>query len=166
MATDPSHVMLFVHEVGGTYRRATPQEVVASANQAARGLFRRGSSIGCPSEAVPYLRSKLCRNKREVFGCLFLDTRHQVLGFERLFTGTIDACMVYPREVVKSALKRNAAAVILAHNHPSGDPKPSASDREITARLKAALALIDVRVLDHIVIGAGDHRSMADLGQI
>jgi DNA repair protein RadC len=166
MATDPTTVMLFVHELGGSYRRATPQEVLASAGKAARALFRRGSSIQNPSDSAAYLRTKLRGSEREIFCCLFLDQKHRVLGFEKLFFGSISEAKVYPREVVKSALKRNAAAVILCHNHPSGDAKPSAADREVTARLKAALAVVDVRVLDHIVIGDGDHRSMAELGQL
>jgi DNA repair protein RadC len=89
----------------------------------------------------------------EVFACLFLDTRHRVIAFEELFRGTIDGASVHPRELVRRALEHNAAAVILAHNHPSGVAEPSAADRQITTRLKDALALVDVRVLDHCVVG-------------
>jgi len=100
----------------------------------------------------------------EVFAVLFLDNRHRVLAFEELFRGTIDGASVHPREVVRRALHYNAAALILAHNHPSGVSEPSSADRRITERLQAALALIDVRVLDHIVVGHGEFTSFAERG--
>ena len=103
---------------------------------------------------------------QEVFGCLFLDNRHRVIGFEELFYGTIDCASVHPREVVKRVLHHNAAAVIFSHNHPSGVAEPSQSDQRITDRLKAALDLVDVRVLDHIVIGDGETVSMAERGMV
>ncbi|MNP67156.1 hypothetical protein D3C76_1629500 [compost metagenome] len=99
-----------------------------------------------------------------MFGCLFLDSRHQVLAYETLFRGSIDNTSVHPREVVKRALANNAAAVILCHNHPSGNTDPSQSDRVLTKRLQNALELIDVRVLDHFIIGDGDPLSMAEYG--
>ena len=102
----------------------------------------------------------------EVFASLFLDNRHQVIEYEELFTGTIDGASVHPREVVKRALYHNAAAVIFAHNHPSGVAEPSKADRSITSRLTAALALIDVRVLDHFVIGDGEVVSFAERGWV
>lgn len=100
----------------------------------------------------------------EVFGCLFLDSKHQVLSFETLFRGSIDNTSVHPREVVKRALANNAAALILCHNHPSGNSDPSQADRVLTKRLQKALELIDVRVLDHFIIGDGDPLSMAEYG--
>jgi DNA repair protein RadC len=100
----------------------------------------------------------------EVFGCIFLDNRHRVLGFDELFRGTIDNTTVYPREVVRQALHRNAAAVILAHNHPSGVPEPSDADRLITRRIRDALDLVDVRLLDHVVVGDGACVSLAGRG--
>ena len=100
----------------------------------------------------------------EAFLCLFLDNRHRVISCEEMFRRTVDSAQVYPREVVKRALVLNAAAVILAHNHPSGEAEPSHADRAITARLKDALALIEVRVLDHLVIGDGVATSMAERG--
>ena len=100
----------------------------------------------------------------EVFACLYLDNRHRVLHFEELFRGTIDGASVHPREVVKAALHRNAAAVILAHNHPSGVAEPSAADRQITERLKSALQLVEIRVLDHLVVGDQDCVSFAERG--
>lgn len=99
-----------------------------------------------------------------MFVALWLNTRHQLIEYEELFRGTIDATAIFPREVVKAALGRNAAAVIFAHNHPSGNATPSAEDRNITARLKQALTLVDVRVLDHVVIGGTTMASMAELG--
>ena len=102
----------------------------------------------------------------EVFGCLFLDTRHRVLTFEVLFQGSIDSTTVYPRQVIKRALAHNAAAVILCHNHPSGICEPSPADRVVTRRLQEALELIDVRVLDHFIVGEGDPLSMAEYGWI
>ncbi len=101
---------------------------------------------------------------QEIFCCLFLDTRHRVLAFEELFRGTLDGAAVYPREVVKKALAHNAAAVILAHNHPSGVAEPSRADEALTQRLKDALALVDIQVLDHLVVGDGDITSFAERG--
>jgi DNA repair protein RadC len=102
----------------------------------------------------------------EVFACIYLDNQHRVLAFDELFRGTIDGASVYPREVVKAALKRNAAALILAHNHPSGVAEPSAADRQLTRRLKDALALVDIRVLDHVVVGDGETVSLAERGWV
>lgn len=107
---------------------------------------------------------RLAHLEREVFLCLFLNTQHQLLTTEELFQGTIDASSVYPREVVKRALALNAAAVIFAHNHPSGIPEPSQADQRITLRLRDALALVDIRVLDHIVVGGTSTVSFAERG--
>lgn len=100
-----------------------------------------------------YLILQLAQFEEEHFSMILLDNQHRVIGFENIFRGTIDGASVYPREVVKTVLAHNAAAVILAHNHPSGNPEPSGSDRALTNRLKEALALIDVRILDHIIVG-------------
>ncbi|BEI24563.1 RadC family protein [Vibrio fluvialis] len=118
---------------------------------AARGL--RGDQYCNPDATKTYLSCKLRHYEREVFAVMLLNNQHQLIAFEELFYGTIDAASVYPREVVKAALKANAAAVIFAHNHPSGDATPSHADKQITQRLKEALALVDIRVLDHIVVG-------------
>ena len=115
--------------------------------------IRRGDALTSPASTKQYLRLQLAAEKAEVFCCLFLDNRHRVIAFERMFAGTIDGASVYPREVVREALQQNAAAVIFAHNHPSGVAEPSRADEQITQRPKDALALIDVRVLDHIVVG-------------
>lgn len=111
-------------------------------------------SLTSPGDSRDYVKLKLAEYEHEVFACLFLDQRHHVIAFEELFRGTIDGASVYPREVVKEAIKHNAAAVIFAHNHPSGNAEPSEADQRITKRLKDALALIDVRVLDHLVVGS------------
>jgi DNA repair protein RadC len=110
------------------------------------------------------LQAQLRSEAREIFAALFLDNQHRVLAFERLFAGTIDSAMVYPREVVKHALRCNAAALIVAHNHPSGVAEPSQSDRRITERLRDSLALVDVRLVDHIVVGANDCVSFSERG--
>lgn len=116
-----------------------------------------------PEDSKNYVKLQLALYEHEVFACLFLDNRHRVIAFEKLFRGTIDGASVYPREVVKSALGHNAAAVIFAHNHPSGVAEPSKADENITQRLKSALELIDVRVLDHLVVGE-DIVSFAERG--
>lgn len=129
----------------------------------AEGL-KRDSALESPQQVRDYLKARLRHEPHEVFGCLFLDTRHRVLAFEALFHGTIDGASVYPRQVVKRALAHNAAAVILTHNHPSGIAEPSQADRLLTTRLKDALALVDVRVLDHFIVGDGEPLSMAEYG--
>lgn len=129
----------------------------------AEGL-KRDSALESPQQVRDYLKARLRHEPHEIFGCLFLDTRHRVLAFEALFHGTIDGASVYPRQVVKRALAHNAAAVILTHNHPSGIAEPSQADRLLTTRLKDALALVDVRVLDHFIVGDGEPLSMAEYG--
>jgi DNA repair protein RadC len=110
------------------------------------------------------LREALGHLPHEVFSCLFLDTRHRLIRYEEMFRGTIDGAAVYPREIVKQALSFNAAAVILSHNHPSGDAEPSEADRSITIRVSKALSLVDVRLLDHLVVGADEVVSLAERG--
>ncbi|MEH6650259.1 MAG: DNA repair protein RadC [Motiliproteus sp.] len=116
------------------------------------------------AETGRFLSSRLRHRKREVFALLLLDNQHRLLRYKELFEGTLDAAAVYPREVVKLALETNAAAVILAHNHPSGVAEPSLADQQITSRLVDALALVDIRVLDHLVIGEGRPVSLAERG--
>ena len=111
-------------------------------------------ALTSPEASKDYVKLQLARYEHEVFACLWLDNRNRVINFNKLFRGTIDGASVYPREVVKAALKHNAAAVIFAHNHPSGVAEPSHADEAITRRLKEALSLIDVRVLDHLVVGS------------
>ncbi len=123
-----------------------------------------GEIIRSPADTEAFLKARLCHLGHELFCCLFLDNRHRVLRFDEMFRGTIDGTSVYPREVIKEALAVNAAAVILAHNHPSGVAEPSAADERITRRLKSALELVDIRLLDHLVIGDGRATSLASRG--
>ena len=122
------------------------------------------TALSNPSAAVVMVKLMLAEEEQEIFGALFLDNKHRLIAFERLFAGTVNEASVYPREVVKRALKLNAAAVIFTHNHPSGVPEPSSDDERITDRLQTALSLIDVRVLDHIVVGGLSHVSFAERG--
>jgi DNA repair protein RadC len=125
-----------------------------------------GEPIRSPGDTEAFLQARLRHLGHEVFCCLFLDNRHRVLRFEELFRGTIDGTSVYPREVVKEALAVNAAAVILAHNHPSGVAEPSQADERITKRLKSALELVDIRLLDHLIVGDGCATSLASRGML
>jgi len=129
-------------------------------------VLLRSNPLESPQATEQYLMSILRDNPHEVFACLFLDTRHRVIAFEELFHGTIDGATVYPRVVAEKALQHRAAALIVAHNHPSGISEPSLADQAITRRLKDALALLDIRLLDHFVIGEGAPVSMAARGLI
>lgn len=129
----------------------------------AEGLHREGP-LSSPGEVREYLVARLRDRPYEVFCCLYLDNRNRLITIEELFRGTIDGASVHPREVVRQAMTHNAAAVILAHNHPSGVAEPSQADEAITQRLKSALALVDIRVLDHLVIGDGRTVSFAERG--
>ncbi|MGH8455067.1 MAG: RadC family protein [Nevskiales bacterium] len=124
----------------------------------------RGDVLSDPDATRRFLQLRLRHQPHEIFACLYLDNQHRVLDFEELFRGTLDGASVYPREVVKAALRRNAAALIFAHNHPSGIAEPSAADRSLTRRLREALALVDIRVLDHLVVGDGAVVSLAERG--
>ena len=126
--------------------------------------LRRDSALESPQAVRDYLKSLLRHEHHEVFGCLFMDSKHRMLAFEVLFRGSIDSASVYPRQVVKRALAPNAAAVIFCHNHPSGVPEPSEADRTLTQRLTEALDLIEVRVLDHFIVGDGEPLSMVEHG--
>ena len=127
---------------------------------------RPGEALSSPDETRSYLRLRLAERKNEVFGCVFLDNRHRIIEVTELFQGTIDGASVHPRVVVQKALACNAAATLLFHNHPSGVAEPSHADEAITRRLKKALALVDVRVLDHFVVSAGETVSFAERGLV
>lgn len=131
----------------------------------AAGL-ERGEALTDPAAAGRYFAQRLRGHPHEVFAVLFLDARHRALAFEELFRGTIDGAEVHPREVVRRALAHNAAAVIVGHNHPSGSAEPSAADRAVTARLKQSLGLVDIRLLDHFVVGDGAPVSLAARGWV
>lgn len=148
----------------GRAKYAQLQAVLEMARRHLAEQLRRDSALESPQAVRDFLKARLRHEAHEVFACLFLDGRHRVLAFEVLFHGSIDSASVYPRQVVKRALAHNAAALILSHNHPSGITEPSQADRRLTQRLKDALALVDVRVLDHFIVGDGEPLSMAELG--
>lgn len=152
------------HKGLGAAKRAQLLAVAELGRRYAQTVLTRGEALSSPADAQTYVAARLRDLPHEVFACLFLDTRHRVIAFEELFRGTLDGASVYPREVAKAALRHNAAALILAHNHPSGVAEASAADLAITRRLKDALALLDVRVLDHIIVGDGAPSSLAQAG--
>ncbi|MGH8272311.1 MAG: RadC family protein [Gammaproteobacteria bacterium] len=148
----------------GPAKYAQLQAVLELARRHLREEIERGEAITSPAKTREFLMAQLRDRPHEMFCCFYLDTRHRMIGFEELFRGTLDGASVHPREVVKSALAKNAAAVIFAHNHPSGVAEPSDADRRLTRRLSDALALVDVRVLDHFVVGDGETVSFAERG--
>ncbi len=146
--------------------KASIKELFALAEQTYWEDILIGPALTRPDDSGSFLKAKMMHLPYEVFAVLFLDNRHRVLGFKELFRGTIDGASVHPREVVRECLNFNAAAVIFAHNHPSGVAEPSRADRAITNTLRDALNLIGVRVLDHLVVGQGAPVSMAARGLI
>lgn len=140
------------------------QSVITLAMKVLSIKHRAGRVLSKPDETRDFLRLRLADYRNEVFGCLFLDNRHRIIAVRELFQGTIDGASVYPRVVVQQAMEVNAAAMVLFHNHPSGVAEPSHADEAITRRLKDALALVDVRVLDHFVVSAGESVSFAERG--
>ncbi|ENG0045684.1 DNA repair protein RadC [Pseudomonas aeruginosa] len=155
---------LLVRDAQGRYLPASVDQILDAARQAIDQKVQRGMSFTSPTIVKEYLRTKLVGFEHEVFAVLFLDSQHCLIEYIEMFRGTIDSASVYPREVVKEALRLNAAAVIFSHNHPSGNPEPSQADRQITQRLRDALALVDVRTLDHIVVGGESTESFAERG--
>ncbi|WP_020503545.1 RadC family protein [Lamprocystis purpurea] len=160
---------LFADELDDDDRRPalsrTDRILVAKAIRCLEAVYRtKGDCLTSPQATRDYLKLKLYGLSYEVFVCLFLDNRHRVIRYEELFKGTIDGASVHPREVIRRVIETNAAAVIFAHNHPSGVIEPSQADLRITQRLKDALALIDVRVLDHLIVGEGEANSLAERG--
>lgn len=148
----------------GPARAARLAAATEMARRCLEQTIMRTEVMGNPAQTRQFLTARLRHLRYEVFACLFLDTQHRLIAFRELFRGTIDGASVYPREVVAESLHHNAAAVILAHNHPSGVAEPSLADRQITRRLVDALALVDIRVLDHLVIGEGQAISFAERG--
>lgn len=139
-------------------------KIISHALEILASRLKFGSVINSPETAKNYIRLLIADEKSEVFFILFLNTQHQVIAEEILFRGTIDACSVYPREVIKAALSWNAAAILLAHNHPSGTDTPSAADIRLTERLKDALDMVDIRLLDHFIVTLTTTTSMAERG--
>ena len=154
------------HKGMGMAKFAQLQAVLEMARRHLREDLQRGDALCSPDETRRYLSSVLRDAVHEQFGCLFLDNRNRVIDWRILFKGTIDGAAVYPRVVAETALNCSAAAVIAAHNHPSGVAEPSAADQTITRRLKAALALLDIRLLDHFIVGDGEPVSMAEMGMV
>ena len=148
----------------GPARYATIQAALELARRYLYAALERSAPLESPAAAGDFLRARMKALPREEFACLYLDSRHRVVAFRPLFAGSIDSAQVHPREIVRSCLELNAAAVILAHNHPSGVAEPSSADHAITRRIGEALGLIDVRVLDHLVVGECETVSMAARG--
>lgn len=159
--------MGLIRDGHGNYKltgSTTEQNVLEAAEHILKAKLERKGGIGNPSEAGDYLRTRLGALLYEEFHIMWLDNRHRILDCQKLFIGTVDGASVYPREVVRAALNVNACAAILAHNHPSGVAEPSTADRAITQELIEALKLVGVRVLDHLVVSAGEVVSMAARG--
>ncbi|HCI1651734.1 TPA: DNA repair protein RadC [Pseudomonas aeruginosa] len=159
-----SNSPLMVRSPRGRYKPATDEQVIEASRHVIGRLFKRGTKFTSPKTVQTYLRTKLAPLEHEVFAVLFLDAQLRLIEYAELFRGTINQSTVYPREVVKETLRHNAASVILAHNHPSGSVEPSTADKIITARLKEALDLVDVRVLDHIIVAGKKTLSFATKG--
>ena len=154
----------YMRDSRGRYTTVTPDQVVTAAEHILRERVTGGEPLTDPAMTRRWLITRLSDRPHEVFCMLFLDNRHRVIAFEELFRGTIDGASVHAREVVIEALHRNAAAVIFVHNHPSGIAEPSDADRRLTQRLKDALALVDIRTLDHFVVGGTEAISFAERG--
>ena len=148
----------------GPAKRAQFAAAIELARRALEEKLAVTSALTSPGAVRDYLRLKLTTRKEEVFVCIWLDAQHRAIDFEVPFTGTLTQTSVYPREIVKRALSHNAASLIFAHNHPSGIAEPSRADEMLTQTLKQALALVDVKVLDHFVIGSGNALSFAERG--
>lgn len=156
-------------EATGTYLAESPiteTDILLMARQLATLRLRRGRALTSPQEVFSHLQALLADYEHEVFALLMLDSCHRVIAFQEVFRGTLDGASVYPREVVKIALKYNAAAMVLVHNHPSGNPDPSQADRILTKKLQEALNLVGVRTLDHIVVGREGCVSLAEQGYL
>lgn len=147
-----------------SYKAASPDQVLEAARAVIGQRMQRGAAFSDPQAAKAFFRDKLGGFGHEVFAAVFLDARHRLVEYMELFHGTIDGAEVHPREVARHALRCNAAAVIVAHNHPSGSEEPSAADRAMTARLKQSLALVDVRLIDHVVVGGLQTVTLAERG--
>ncbi|MEI7307022.1 MULTISPECIES: RadC family protein [Pectobacterium] len=157
---------LLVRDTHGNYLPASVEQILAAARQAIEKKMERGAVLTSPPLVSEYLRNKLAGLEHEVFAVLFLDTQNRLIEYVEMFRGTIDMVSVHSREVVKEALRLNAAKVILAHNHPSGCAKPSEMDKRLTQHLKGALALVEVPTLDHIIVAGTETTSFAECGLI
>ena len=158
--------MLYRRDTSGCYRPASRDTILAAARRLSSCQLRRGAAITSPFAAREAIGLKLAGLEYESFACLFLDGRHQVLAWRELFHGSVNRATVHPREIVKEALARNSAALILVHNHPSGVAEPSRADEALTQTLKSALSLVDVRVIDHLIVAGPTILSFAERGLI
>ncbi|MBP2199078.1 JAB domain-containing protein [Pantoea cypripedii] len=157
---------LQISDMEGNYTMASESQILAEARRVIDFRYPEGTEFSSAAVSEDYFRVKLAGFEREVFAVAFLNNQHQLLAYRELFHGSINMVDVKPREIVRAALLLNAAAVILGHNHPSFDAVPSAADKQITLRIKNILELVDVRLLDHIIIGGNDVTSMAREGLI
>jgi DNA repair protein RadC len=158
-------MILFIQNEQGQYTPATSKMIIKEGRCRTRAALKKGTDyIGSTEDAKEAISTLLIKKQQEVFGCLFLDCNHRIIKWTEMFFGTIDSTVVHPREVVKEALRLNAASVVLAHNHPSGSSSPTREDIEITRMLKNILLAVDVLVLDHIIVG-DDVTSLRDKGQ-
>ncbi len=160
--------MTNVHTLDSTSAiRAREEAIIAEAKAILdQRLFTRGRGLNSPEDVRSYLKLKLTAEPNEVVAVIFMDTRLRVITFEILQYGTIDKALISPRHVAQRCLKHNAAAIIVAHNHPSGNPEPSEDDYSLTERLRDALAVLDIKLLDHFIVGKGQPVSMAETGRI
>lgn len=163
-ASTQQEAQLYIRDRTRRYRMATSDAILEAARSVVDQRMQRGDSFVDPKASSDFFQAKLSGLEREVFAAVMLDARHRMIEYVELFQGTIDGAEVHPREVVRRALRCNAAAMIVAHNHPSGSPEPSASDRAVTVRLKQALALVDVRLIDHVIVGGIKTLSLAERG--
>ena len=157
---------LLVCDVAGSYRPAEPAEVLQAALRVLAGQLRSTEMLSSPQAVRDFLRIKLGTLEHEVFAVIHLDVQHRVIEYVEMFRGTVSQTSVYPREIVKEALTRNSAALILVHNHPSGVAQPSRADEVLTQTLKSALSLVDVRVIDHLIVAGPTILSFAERGLI
>jgi DNA repair protein RadC len=160
-----TEIILLIRDAGSdTVREATGAEILEAARAYLSKRLRRGTTLSSPKATRDYLSLRFGMRDYETFCVLHLDTRHRLIDCQELFRGTVDGASVHPREIVKEALQRNSAACILVHNHPSGVAEPSHADEVITQRVKSALALVDIRVLDHLIVAGGEVISLAERG--
>lgn len=155
---------LLVRDVAGSYRAAEPAEVLQAALRMLAGQLRDTDMLSSPQAVRDFLRIKLGALEHEVFAVIHLDAQHRVIEYVEMFRGTVSQTSVYPREIVKEALARNSAALVMVHNHPSGVAEPSRADEMLTQTLKSALALVDVRVIDHLIVAGPAILSFAERG--
>lgn len=163
-SSSSANTTLMVRAECGHYRQATDDQVLVAAREAIDRKMKREVSFANPWAMKEYLRAKLCGYEHEIFAVVFLDSQNRLIEYAEMFRGTINHASVHPREVVKEALRWNAAAVVLAHNHPSGLAMPSSDDRTMTNRLKEVLQVVEVRVLDHLIVAGNEVVSFSERG--